>query len=495
MREPSRARCRHGVGDVRPWGAPGTPPYGAGMDAPRTPGAPTTAWVAWDAWRATRGGPSVVAMRQQQRLATLVAHARQASRFYAELYADLPPGTTELRRLPPVTKPQLMARFDDWVTDPAVTRAAVEAFVADASNIGVDLLGRYVVFTTSGSTGVPTLLVQDHRAIAVMTGVAYARTAGLLTPRLLADTLRHGARQAAVFATGGHFLTAVMFERRQRALRLRRRMARFFSVMDPLPRIVADLNAFRPALLASYPSVLALLAGEQRAGRLRLSPALISTGGEALLPAVRRGVEAAFRCPVIESYSASEAVPLTLPCTRGRLHVNADWFILEPVDATGAPVPAGRFSHSVLVTNLANLVQPLIRYELGDSVAMDADACPCGRPLPTIRVQGRTEEILHVPGPDGHEVALLPMALATVVEETPGVHRFQVVQTAPTTLAVRLEAGTGYRPDAVWDVVRDRLGGYLRDQGLPDVTLELAPDPPRVTARGGKLLHVLSELP
>src|SRR5689334_9407104 len=150
------------------------------MDAPTTPGVPSAAWVAWDAWRATRGGPSAVAGRQQQRLDTLVAHARQASPFYAELYADLPPGTTELRRLPPVTKPQLMARFDDWVADPAVTRAVVEAFVADTGTIGVDLLGRYVVFTTSGSTGVPTLLVQDHRAVAVMTGLAYARTGGLL---------------------------------------------------------------------------------------------------------------------------------------------------------------------------------------------------------------------------------------------------------------------------------------------------------------------------
>jgi len=111
-------------------------------------------------------------------------------------------------------------------------------------------------------------------------------------------------------------------------------------------------------------------------------------------------------------------------------------------------------------------VQPLIRYELGDSVAIDPDACPCGRPLPTVRVQGRTEEILHVPGPDGHEVALLPMALATVVEETPGVHRFQVVQTAPTTLAVRLRAGPGYRPDAVWDVVRAERIERQRALGL-----------------------------
>jgi hypothetical protein len=82
-----------------------------------------------------------------------------------------------------------MARFDDWVTDPAVTRAGVEEFVADLDNLGADFLGRYVVFTTSGSTGVPALLVQDRRALAVMNGVTYVRALGYLTPRLLAQML------------------------------------------------------------------------------------------------------------------------------------------------------------------------------------------------------------------------------------------------------------------------------------------------------------------
>jgi phenylacetate-coenzyme A ligase PaaK-like adenylate-forming protein len=400
-----------------------------------------------------------------------------------------------LERLPTVTKPQLMDRFDEWVTDPAVTRAAVEEFVAELDNIGVDFLGRYVVVTTSGSTGVPALLVQDRRAIAVMTGLAYVRTGGLLTPRLVARLLLRGGRQAAVFATGGHFLTITMFERRQRARPFRAQYARFFSVLEPLPKLVDELNAFGPVLLASYPSALELLAQEQQAHRLRLSPILISTGGEAVLPVVRRRVEAAFGCPLLESYSASEAAPLTLPCVRGRLHVNADWFILEPVDADGAPVPDGTLSHSVLVTNLANRVQPLIRYQLGDSVVMDPDRCPCGSPLPTLRVEGRTEEILRLPGPDQRAVALLPMALATVVEETPGVHRFQVVQTAPTALAVRLEPGPGFELDTVWAAVRDHLSRYLREQGLTDVVLELAPDPPRVSPRGGKLSHVVNEMP
>ena len=157
--------------------------------------------------------------------------------MYAELYRGLPGGTPVLERLPTVTKPQLMSRFDDWVTDPKVTRTGVEEFVAELDNIGVDFLGRYVVVTTSGSTGVPTLLVQDRRAIAVMTGLAYVRTGGLLTPRLVTRLLLRGGRQAAVFATGGNFLAITMFERRQRALPFRAKYARFFSVLQPLPKL------------------------------------------------------------------------------------------------------------------------------------------------------------------------------------------------------------------------------------------------------------------
>ena len=41
-----------------------------------------------------------------------------------------------------------MAHFDDWVTDPAVTRAGVDAFVADKTLVGQPYLGRYFLCTT-----------------------------------------------------------------------------------------------------------------------------------------------------------------------------------------------------------------------------------------------------------------------------------------------------------------------------------------------------------
>lgn len=428
-----------------------------------------------------------------------MAHARSASPFYADHYRALPSGPIglhDLPRLPPVRKPTLMNRFDDWITDPGVTRDGVEAFVADLDNVGKDFLGQYVVFTTSGSTAEPALLVQDRRAVAVMAGLAYARSAGVLSRRLLLRLLARGGRQAAVFARGGHFLTTTMFARQLRTHPYRRHYAKYFSILDPLPQLVAQLNDFQPALVSTYASALGVLADEQEAGRLHISPLVISCGGELLLPIVRRRAERLFGAVVIETYNASEATPLSLPCRLGRMHVNADWFIVEPVDAAGNPVPDGQRSDTVLVTNLANYVQPVIRYELGDSVVMTEEPCPCGSPLRTITAEGRTDEILRVPRAGGGEAVLLPMAIATVVEETPGVRSYQIVQTAPAVLTLRLDCDPGAQRAEIWHRADRRLYDFLRIHGVADsVTVELADEAPAVNPRNGKLRHVLSLLP
>ena len=453
--------------------------------------------VAWDVWRAKRGGPAAIAARQRARLQALVEHARRASRFYAEHYRAAPSGPIrleELDRLPAVTKPELMARFDEWVTDPAVTRSRVEEFVSNLDNLGRDFLGRYVVFTTSGSSGVPALLVQDQHAVAVMTGLAYVRGLSALNAKLAAKMLTRPPRVAAVFAQGGHFLSTTMFERRLRTAPFRRRISRFFSVLDPLPVLVEQLNAFRPAMLGTYASALAALTEEQEAGRLRLSPLVITSGGELLTPAAQHRAEKTFGCLVTQAYAASEAMPLALPCRQGRLHLNSDWFLTEPVDAAGKPVPRGSRSEALLVTNLANHVQPVIRYQLGDSVIISNQPCHCGSPLETISVEGRTDEILRVPRSGGGEAVLLPMAIATVVEETPGVRRYQVVQTARDALTVRLENNPGTDRDEVWQRVREGLGDFLRTHNAV-VALHLAPKPPQVNPGSGKLQHVLKQLP
>src|SRR5665647_439493 len=117
--------------------------------------------------RAQREGAAGLARRQEARLASLIEHARAGSPFYQRLYRYQPAHGVVLRNLPPVTKPELMAAFDEWVTDPAVTRAGVEAFIADPALIGTPYRGEYFVCTSSGTTGYPGLFVHDAGAVTV----------------------------------------------------------------------------------------------------------------------------------------------------------------------------------------------------------------------------------------------------------------------------------------------------------------------------------------
>jgi phenylacetate-coenzyme A ligase PaaK-like adenylate-forming protein len=306
--------------------------------------------------------------------------------------------------------------------------------------------------------------------------------------------LRDGVRSAGLYVGGGHFGGAVMTEVVRRRSPWLARRVRLFSVLRPLPELVAELNDFRPTMLSGYPTAMALLASEQAAGRLAIRPVLAAAAGEVVTPATRAAVEEQLGCRLLETYAASEAPPMALGCRAGWLHVNADWFLLEPVDADHRPVPPGVLSHTVLVTNLGNRVQPVIRYDLGDRVVERPDPCPCGNPLPAIRVEGRTNDVLALPGSSGTTVPVLPLALGTVVEDTAGVRRFQLVQTGPSLLTLHVEPLPGTSVEDVRARIEHRLREYLAGQGVTSLVVEHSSEPPRPDPRSGKLRQVFSRL-
>lgn len=206
------------------------------------------------------------------------------------------------------------------------------------------------------------------------------------------------------------------------------------------------LNHAAPAILTLYPSTALLLVEEQRAGRLRICPALIELSGESSSREEVAQLAAVFRAPVHQLYACSETMLVAADCSEGWLHVNDDWVVLEPVDADLRPTPAGEASHTVLLTNLANRVQPILRYDLGDSVLSKPGACGCGSPLPAIRVVGRHDDVLTF-GHGARAVRVPPIALSALLRE---------------------------------------LGGH-------EVLLRLSPEPPRPEPRSGKLRQVLAQ--
>ena len=455
--------------------------------------APAPPRLAIDLLAAQREGPAGLARRRDRRLREVVERARTDSPFYARLYRGLPAPDPALRDLPPVTKPELMADFDEWVTDRDVTLAGVERFVADPGRVGAPYLGRYFVATTSGTTGHPGVFVHDGLACAVYASFTYRVDLTWLTaPSQWLQLARRRGRWAAVVGAGAHYAGAGWMEYERRRSRWRRHHYRVFPAQDPLDVVVRELNAFDPAILTGYPSALELLAEEQRAGRLRIAPVLVELGGESVGAAGRARIARGLGGALHEVYSASEFMLLAFDCAAGRLHVNSDWVVLEPVDEEYRPTPPGEPSYTVLLTNLANAVQPLIRYDLGDSVVAHPDLCGCGSKLPSITVQGRRDDVLRLVNGTGRVVAVPPLVIGSVADETPGVHRTQLVQTAPTTLRIRLAVEPGVDPVRAWEGVRSRVASYLADQGLRDVRIVRGEEPPEQATGSGKYRQVIA---
>lgn len=450
--------------------------------------------IALDARRITRGQPELLAARQQARLAELVAFARQHSAFYAEKYRGLPETITDVKLLPPVTKTELMENFDRVVTDPAVRKAGVLEHIADLGNLGKPYLGKYMVWTTSGTTGTPGIFLEDKGWDAVIGTVNVLRIgAEWYTRDVIGQMLKLGGKSASVFAGNGHFLGVTMLERQRRSNRSRAKRIQLVPVTLPIAEIVKRLNDLQPAMFAGYASALGLLAQEQLEGRLNIHPAIVISSAEPLSAADRARIQQAFGVPPRNNYGCSEGGVMGYECKQGHMHLNADWVIFEPVDAQHQPIPAGQLSDRTLITNLANRVLPIIRYELGDRVSLSPEPCGCGITLPVVNVEGRTDEILRFRSAYGQSIPVLPLALWSVIKETPGVLRFQAIQTAPDRIKIRLEAKHPAEDAIVWLRVQANAGGYFAQQGLSNVTLTRAPEPPMRDPKSGKFRNVWLE--
>jgi len=427
--------------------------------------------VAWDVWLSTQAGAEHVHRLAQHRLRELIALARERSPFYCELYRGMLAGEYRLTDLPVVTKSQLMAHFDATVTDAEVTAPLVRDFVADERRAGQPLLGSYAVWTSSGTTGEPGMFVHDGRALAVYEALQAIRFRRLASPAALAAAFLADDRYALVGATGGHFAGNAAVQRLCWLHPWLAGRVRVFSILEQPATLAHQLNEYRPTLVATYPTAASLLAEEQQSGLLAIRPREIWTGGERLSSAQRAQIGEAFGCEVRDDYGASEFPAIAWDCGHGALHVNADWILLEPVDECHRPVPPGVSSHTALLTNLANRVQPLIRYDLSDSVTLLERACECGSSLPAIQVEGRCDDVIALKNASGDSVKLLPLAITTVLEDEGGVYRFQVLQASESALVLR------FAPEAVDSNAplrcRRALERFLNAQGLSNVRVDI----------------------
>ena len=293
-------------------------------------------------------------------------------------------------------KRELMANFDDWVTDPHITLAGLKQdLLGDTAHVGGFYRGQYLVMTTSGSTGEPAVLVHDRNSLQVANLLAPIRARRtLLTAAEARAFLRRGLRAAALIADGDHFAGVVLTETARGRSRQIARRVRVFSVLRPLPELVARAQRVPTDRALRLPEchgatgcgtkVGTAQDPARPGGRFRGGPGGRRRDGD------RSGPRLPCHCalPCLGGAGADLPVPAgAVPRQRRLAHRGAGGRELPSR-------PDRELSHTVLVTNLANRVQPLIRYNLGDRVQLATSPCACGSPFPAIRVEGRSGDVL-----------------------------------------------------------------------------------------------------
>ncbi len=420
---------------------------------------------------------------QTEALRDLRQYAYERSPFYQKFHKGLM--GSSLHELPVLTKAMLMEHFDELVTDRSLHLEDVRAY-ASQGEAGQRYKDRYWVNATSGSSGHPGFfLFDDSEWTSVL--ASFARSQEWSGIRI---NLTKRQRMATVASISPWHMSSQVAATVKSWWRPSLRL----PASQPLSKTVDELNAWQPEVLVSYASMSGILADEQLAHRLHIKPKVVYAASEVLTSQTRNRVKEAWGDEPFNQYVTTETASIAAEhrsCRR--MHFFEDLVITEVVDEQYRPVPPGEYGAKILVTTLFSRTQPLIRYELNDSVRVSTESHDCGLPFAVLEsVQGRVEDSLTMPAISGGEVLVHPLVINRIMDIVP-VSGWQVIQQADSGLVLLL---TGARDGMSDEALLDRISKSLAQEGahVPYIKVQHVPEIPKTASGKAPLIKAYRPL-
>ena len=211
----------------------------------------------------------------------------------------------------------------------------------------------------------------------------------------------------------------------------------------------------RPVRLAvGYPSALVRFSIELGAlgldGR-RLGWEVIICTAEMLSDEDREALGSAFGARVVDSYGCAEAGVDGFECEAGGMHIPIESVVVERLTGAGG-------NSELLLTDLHNRMQPLIRYRVGDlAEAAESGPCRCGRAHPRLgRLTGRVSDSLTLADGRGLNPHLLTYVFKSRARRDV-VREYQFRQLEDERLEVWIVPGAGWSSAHAAALSRDLL--------------------------------------
>ncbi len=404
--------------------------------------------VAWSGWQVLRRrperaylralersqylDPEALAALQWRQVQTLLVHAFDSVSFYRARFdaAGLRPedirSLDDFRRLPELTKEDIQRHLPDLLS----TRP----------QRGVQKK------TTSGSTGTPLEFYLDERYR------TYWEAARVRSQRWYG--FERGDK-VAILAGWDRDMPFWTWRQRTLATLERQRWFNVFNLTEERVREFArGLEQWQPDFIQGYASGLHALARTTLRNQFRIRPRAVQSHAEQLWDFQRAEIEAAFQCPVIDTYGARESAPIAAQClVRDGLHVMADLRVVEVLDEDGNPTAPGQLGRIVL-TDLTNYTMPLIRYANEDLASWrEAAPCPCGRTLPRLAgVHGRSSDVIRTK----NGMRIHGYFFMFLFYGARGVDQFQIRQSSLEQIEILIKPNAEFREDFL-DQLRERI--------------------------------------
>lgn len=383
-------------------------------------------------------------------LKSLYKNAIKKSSFYKQLYEGYAFETlSDFYKLPVINKQIMMANFSDLNTV-GLVKEDVMAYAVE-KEINKDYLGYYknefVIGLSSGTSGNKGLYITPKSLTKRLPGVFLAR--GGISLKDLPLRIMFCLR---VFSQGFDDINAPFLK------------LKYASTMVNEKDFISDLNKNKTNLLMAPPSFIRQLLPYIDLINVRLKK--IITYAEVLSEADKAQFERLFKTRVIEIYQASEG-QIASTCKEGHLHINEDMVFIELYDEHNQLIESPNVvGHKMIVTNLVNEAQPLIRYEMNDMIILD-EPCGCGSNFRRIKkILGRCDDNLYFYNQkEEPQIVYADLFSRWLITTSDDIREFQVIQSTIGELDITIDAHQTFD----LSLVKERLDRELRMLSLKGV--------------------------
>lgn len=430
---------------------------------------------------------------QRHRFESLVEYAMKHSKFYYEFYHDHNINeenfvNKSLSEFPKINKSILMENFDSFLTQKDVSFREAEVFISKENTLGKLYKNKYQIIHTSGSSGKIGIFIYDEDAWQTLKALAVTRV-----NKLSFSGLR---KQNLVFigATSGHYAGISLANSAPPEL------FKFtpVNINSPITDIIKNINKSNLDVLSGYSSGVCLLTQLQKDGKINISPTKIICSADPMTEAMKAEIYSIFEVNPINFYASSESICLGSQNSEdNRMYLFNDFHIFELLDSEGKYTKESG-AGKLILTNLYNYIQPLIRYEMNDELIIRKNDIVSENNkkqwnFPILEeISGRSEEILRFKKDDNHWDYLHPLVFVEFY--VPGLERFQIIQRSENSFEMLAKINEiNYAKGSILLAIHKKMNSILEEKNLLDyvkfkVTLT---DDIEVNKKTGKLKLVI----